>query len=67
MNIVLDTGCSRTLVHRKIVLSQKMIPDNTVRSWRHCTLPVDVEIWGKTFAVEATVSDTLPASGPRTD
>ena len=69
MDIVLDTGCSRTLVHRKLVPPQKMLPGSavTIRCAHGDTVlyplaAVDVEIRGKKFAVEAAVSDTLPAS-----
>ena len=68
-DILLDTGCSRTLVHQKLVLEDKLKDAGAVAI--HCAhgdtvlyplADISLEVNGKQIAVEAAVSDTLPMS-----
>ena len=71
--ILLDTGCSRTLVHQDLVPEEKFIEgeavaircahgDTTLYPLAQITMEVD----GKTIEVEAAVSSTLPTYGSPT-
>ena len=69
-NILLDTGCSKTLVHNKLVPECKMLPGQTATI--HCVhgdavvYPVanlNLEVEGVLVTVKAAVSTTLPVSG----
>jgi len=68
-DIVLDTGCTRTLVHRDLVGEGKLVKGELVTI--HCAhgdavayplADVDLEIEGKVVTIEAAVSGTLPQS-----
>ena len=68
-NILLDTGCSRTLVHRDFVPSQKLLEGEAlaIRCAHGDTVlyplaRVTVEIDGQAFEVQAAVADRLPLS-----
>ena len=68
-DIVLDTGCSRTLVRGDLVPSQKMQEGDvvTIRCAHGDTVlyplaEVKMEVDGRQIQVEAAVSDTLPVS-----
>ena len=66
-NILLDTGCSRTLIHRKLVPEEVLLEGKaTMVCCAHgatvlCHLAkVHMEVEGKPIEVEAAVSDRLP-------
>ena len=68
-DILLDTGCSRTLVRRALVPDKKMQEGDvvTIRCAHGDTVlypvaEVEVEVGGRRIQVEAAVSDTLPVS-----
>ena len=68
-DILLDTGCSRTLVRRDLVPSKNMQEGDvvTIRCAHGDTVlyplaDVEVEVGGRRIQVEAAVSDTLPMS-----
>ena len=68
-NILLDTGCSRTLVHRSFV-SEDKIQDGEAVAIRcahgdtvlYPIARISLEVEGKSIEVEAAVSETLPMS-----
>ena len=67
-DIVLDTGCSRTLV-RSDLLGEKKFGEETITvQYAHgdvVTYPlakVELEVEGRALTVKAAVSDTLPQS-----
>ena len=66
-NILLDTGCSRTLVHWKLVPEEVFLEGKAITVC--CALgdtvlyhlaKVHMEVKGKPIEVEAAVSDRLP-------
>ena len=68
-DIVLDTGCSKTLVHHDLVLQEKLLPgeavtmrcahgDNALYPVANVNLVMD----GVPLVVEAAVSKSLPVS-----
>ena len=66
-DIVLDTGCTRTLVHRDLVSEEKLMKDESVTiQYAHgdaVAYPlanVELEVEGEAVTVEAAVSETLP-------
>ena len=68
-DILLDTGCSRTLVHRDLVAPGSMLEGEavTIRCAHgdvvlYALAEVGVEVDGKVIKVDAAVSDTLPVS-----
>ena len=68
-DVVLDTGCSRTLVQRKLVPEEKLLLDQVVAircahgdTVLYPLAQIKVELDGRTLDVEAAVSDTLPVS-----
>ena len=68
-DILLDTGCSRTMVHRSLVPEEKMIYGEvvTIRCAHGDTAlyplaHVQLEVEGQSITVKAAVSETLPAS-----
>ena len=65
--IILDTGCSRTMVHRKLVSETQILEGESavVRcahgdSVLNLMAKVNIEVDGCTISVVAAVSDTLP-------
>ena len=68
-DILLDTGCSRTLVHRRFV-SQEKAQDGGAVAIRcahgdtvlYPLATISLEVEGRPIEVEAAVSDTLPMS-----
>ena len=57
-DILLDTGCSRTLIHKDLVPASKIQEDEAV-----CELTlISLEVGGHLIEVEAAVSDSLPMS-----
>jgi len=68
-DIVLDTGCSRTLVHRDFVKEEKFVGGGSVVIQcahgdvvAYPLANVELEVQGVTVTVEAAVSNTLPQS-----
>ena len=68
-NILLDTGCSRTLVHRKLVPEDKIQDAEAVAircahgdTVLYPLAEITMEVEGRQIAVEAAVFDTLPMS-----
>ena len=68
-DVVLDTGCSRTLVRKELVAAKKVMDGTavTIRCAHGDTVlyplaKVTMEIGGEKVVVEAAVSKTLPAS-----
>ena len=68
-DIFLDTGCSRTLVHRKLVPKEKAQDGGgvAIRCAHGDTVlyplaKISLEVDGKSIVVEAAVSETLPMS-----
>ena len=68
-NIVLDTGCSRTLDHRKFVPEEKFVEGEAVAircahgdTVLYPLAHVRLEVGGKSFQVEAAVTDRLPVT-----
>ena len=68
-DVVLDTGCSRTLVQRKLVPEEKLLLDQVVAircahgdTVLYPLAQIKVEVDGHALDVEAAVSDTLPVS-----
>ena len=68
-NILLDMGCSRTLVHRKLVPDRKMREAGAVAircahgdTVLYPLARISLEVEGKAIDVEAAISDTLPMS-----
>ena len=68
-DIVLDTGCTRTLVHRDLVSEEKLMKGESVTI--QCAhgdavasplANVELEVEGEAVTVEAAVSETLPQS-----
>ena len=68
-NILLDTGCSRTIVHQEFVPKEKIIEGEAVNI--HCAhgdtvlypvAVVNIEIDGEPFEVQAAVADRLPTA-----
>lgn len=68
-NILLDTGCSRTLVHQDLIPESK-IQESEVIAIRcahgdtviYPLAEISMEVEGRKITVEAAVSDTLPVS-----
>lgn len=67
--ILLDTGCSRTMVHKDLVPQERVIEGEAVTIG--CThgdtvlyplAEVELEVSGKPIVVEAVVSETLPVA-----
>jgi len=68
-DIVLDTGCTRTLVHRDLVSEGKLVKGEFVTiqcahgdAVAYPLADVDLEIERRVVTVEAAVSETLPQS-----
>ena len=67
-DILFDTGCSRTLVHHKLISPEKRIDGEVIIRCVHgdeVSYPlarVDIGIDDQVFSVEATMSYTLPVS-----
>ena len=68
-DIVLDTGCSRTVVRRELVPKNKILEGAAVTircahgdTVRYPLARVNIEVQGRRVTVEAAVSTTLPAS-----
>ena len=68
-DILLDTGCSKTLVRKNLVPSEKLQEGDavTIRCAHGDTVlypiaDVEMEVGGRRIQVEAAVSDTLPVS-----
>ena len=68
-DILLDTGCSRTLVHQKLVSEDKLKDAGAVAircahgdTVLYPLADISLEVNGKQIAVEAAVSGTLPMS-----
>lgn len=68
-DIVLDTGCSRTMIQQDLVPAEKKVPGEAVTL--RCAhgdvvlyplADVDVQVSGITFTIRAAVSQTLPVS-----
>ena len=66
-NILLDTGSSRTLVHRKLVPEEAFLEGNATMvccahgdTVLYHLAKVHMEVEGKPIEVEAAVSDRLP-------
>ena len=66
-NILLDTGCSRTLVRSDLVRQEKIIEGEVVTiccahgdTVLYPVASVELEVEGRHITVEAAVSDTLP-------
>ena len=66
-NILLDTGCSRTLVHRKLVPEEVLLKGKATMvccahgdTVLYHLAKVHMEVEGKPIEVEADVSDHLP-------
>ena len=69
VSIVLDTGCTRTLVHRNLVSRRKFVEGESVviqcahgDAVAYPLANVDLEVQGVTVTVEAAVSEILPQS-----
>ena len=65
--ILLDTGCTRTLIHKNLVPPHKLLPDEAVAircahgdTVLYPLAAVELEVEGQHITVEAAVSDTLP-------
>ena len=68
-NILLDAGCSRTLVHRKFVSEGKLQAGEAVAircahgdTVLYPLAKISLEVEGRPIEVEAAISDTLPMS-----
>ena len=68
-DIVLDTGCTRTLVHRDLVSEEKLMKGESVTiqcahgdAVAYPLANVELEVEGEAVTVEAAVSETLPQS-----
>ena len=68
-DIVLDTGCSKTLIHHTLVPQEKMLQGEAVTIWcahgdnaLYPLAKVDLVVEGVLLSVEAAVSKTLPVS-----
>ena len=68
-NILLDTGCSRTLVHQSLVPKEKMEDGEAVAircahgdTVLYPLAKISLEVEGRPITVEAAVSSTLPMS-----
>ena len=68
-NILLDTGCSRTLVHESLVPKEKMEDGGAVAircahgdTVLYPLAKISLEVEGRPITVEAAVSSTLPMS-----
>ena len=66
---LLDTGCSRTMVHRRVVPGEKISEGDTVTIWcahgntvLYPLADLEIEVDGFNFTVEAAVSETLPVT-----
>lgn len=63
--MILDTGCSRTLVRSDLVGMQNLKLGETITVQRvHGTYPlasVGIEVQGRALTVEVVVSETLPS------
>lgn len=70
-DILLDTGCSRSLVSRTLVPTQKLLPGKAVAircahgdTVLYPLARVEIEMDGQSLEVEAAVSETLPMLVP---
>ena len=67
-DILLDTGCTRTLVHQKLIPREKKTSGEVIIRCAHgdeVSYPlaqVEIAVGGQVLAVEAGVSRTLPVS-----
>ena len=63
-DILLDTGCSRTLIQRELVPANKVQEGDVVTIWcaHDDTVLHPLEVGGREVEVEAAISDTLPMS-----
>jgi predicted aspartyl protease len=68
-NILLDTGCSRTLVHQNLVPESKIQEGEAIAircahgdTVLYPLAEISMEVEGQKITVEAAVSDTLPMS-----
>ena len=67
-DIILDTGCDRTLVRRELVPAEKAVGSEVPIRCAHGDThmypiaQLDIELGGSTFTVEAAVTDHLPVS-----
>lgn len=66
-DIVLDTGCSKTIIHHDLVPSKKLLPGEAVTircahgdNVLYPLANVDLEVDGVPLTVEAAVSKSLP-------
>jgi len=66
-NILLDTGCSRTLVHQSLVPREKLLEGEAVAircahgdTVLYPLAQVEMEIDGQSFEIQAAVADRLP-------
>lgn len=66
-NILLDTGCSRTLVRQELVPKEKLLDGEAVAircahgdTVLYPLAQVEVSVGGRTLEVRAAVSETLP-------
>ena len=67
-DVLLDTGCSRTLVRQELVLPEKL-KEGRVAIRCACgdivnypLVEIHIEVGGRQFTVEAGASDSLPTS-----
>lgn len=67
MTVLLNTGCSRTMVHRNLVPTHKLIEGKGVAircahsdTTFYLLADIEVKVSGKDLKVEAAVADTLP-------
>ena len=68
-DILLDTGCSKTLVHRSLVSKEKLLEGEAVAircahgdTVLYPLAQVEVEIEGQSFEIQAAVADRLPTA-----
>ena len=66
-DILLDTGCTRTLVHQKLIPREKTSGEVIIRCAHgdevsYPLAQVEIAVGGQVLAVEAGVSRTLPVS-----
>ena len=68
-DVVLDTGCARTLIHRRLVPDSKMIQGEATTLWcahgdtvLYPLAKVELHMDGIPLHIKAAISDTLPVS-----
>lgn len=68
-DVVLDTGCARILIHRRLVPDDKMIPGEATTLWcahgdtvLYPLAKVELQVDGIPLHIKAAISDTLPVS-----